>query len=179
MTEYARVYGSSLYDLAAEEQLTTEILEEMREIKQIFRDNPDYMKLLNEPSVKKDERLKMIEDAFGSQAQRYLVSFLKLLCERGLLREYEGCLEMFKQRYNKDHGIEEAVVTSAVKLNDTQLAALKAKLEKMTGKTVEVICRIDPRVVAGLKVELEGNELDGSVEGRLTGISRKLSETIM
>ena len=179
MTEHARVYGGSLYDLAKEENLTEAIKEQLISIKQLFRENPDYIRLLSEPSIKKDERTKLIEDAFGNKAERYLVSFLKLLCERGLLNEFEGCCEEYVRRFNADHNIVEAVVTSAVALSESQLSALRSKLEKTGGKKVSIVQKIDPGVIAGLKVELEGTELDGTASGRLSDISRKLNEIIM
>ena len=179
MTQTARLYGGSMYELAAEEQLTDTVMEQMNEIRQLFRDNPDYVKLLGEPSIPKKERTDMIEAAFGAQAERYLVSFLKLLCERNILMEYAGCCEEFTRRYNADHNIAEAVVTSAVTLSGEQMAALKAKLEKISGKTVSLIQKKDPTVLAGLRVELEGKQLDGTVQGRLSGISRKLNELIV
>ena len=66
MTKTARVYGGSLYDLAAEEKLDGQIMEQMIAIRQIFRENPGYLKLLGEPAIPEEERLKMIEEAFGS-----------------------------------------------------------------------------------------------------------------
>lgn len=179
MTQTARLYGGSMYELAAEEQLTDTVMEQMNEIRQLFRDNPDYVKLLGEPSIPKKERTDMIEAAFGAQAERYLVNFLKLLCERNILMEYAGCCEEFTRRYNADHNIAEAVVTSAVTLSGEQMAALKAKLEKISGKTVSLIQKKNPTVLAGLRVELEGKQLDGTVQGRLSGISRKLNELIV
>ena len=179
MTQTARLYGGSMYELAAEEQLTDTVMEQMNEIRQLFRDNPDYVKLLGEPSIPKKERTDMIEAAFGAQAERYLVNFLKLLCERNILMEYAGCCEEFTRRYNADHNIAEAVVTSAVTLSGEQMAALKAKLEKISGKTVSLIQKKDPTVLAGLRVELEGKQLYGTVQGRLSGISRKLNELIV
>ena len=136
MTQIARLYGGSMYDLAAEEQLTDTVLEQMQTIRQLFRENPDYVKLLSEPSIPKEERTKLLDTAFGTEAERYLVNFLKLLCERGILGEYSGCCEEFIRRYNVDHNIATAVVTSAVALTDEQMAALKDKLEKISGKTV-------------------------------------------
>ena len=68
MTKTARVYGGSLYDLAAEEKLDGQIMEQMIAIRQIFRENPEYLKLLGEPAIPEEERLKMIEVAFGAQA---------------------------------------------------------------------------------------------------------------
>ena len=107
------------------------------------------------------------------------MSFLKLLCERDLLGEYEGCCDIFTKRYNEDHNISEAVVTSAVALSDSQLKALTAKLESMSGKKITLTTKIDPKVLAGLKVELDGKQLDGTVSGRLSGIKRKLDEVMI
>ena len=77
MTETARIYGGSLYDLAAEENLTSEILGQMEQIRTLLRENPEYERLLSEPSIPQTERTGMIEAAFGGQAQRYLVNFMK------------------------------------------------------------------------------------------------------
>ena len=60
MTKTARVYGGSLYDLAAEEKLDGQIMEQMIAIRQIFRENPGYLKLLGEPAIPEDERLSLI-----------------------------------------------------------------------------------------------------------------------
>ena len=179
MTQTASLYGGSLYDLAAEEQLTHVILEQMQQIREIFRENPDYVHLLSEPSVPLAERKNLIEQAFGAQAERYLINFIKMLCDKNLLREFAGCCEEFTRRYNADNGIAEAVVTSAVALDEAQLAALQAKLEKMSGKRISLIQKVDASVVAGLRVEMEGRQLDGTVQGRLSGISKKLNEIIV
>jgi len=79
MTQTARIYGGSLYDLAVEEKLTEVMLEQMGEIRTLFQENPDYVSLLSEPSIPKGDRTKLIEEAFGEEAQKYLVNFLKLL----------------------------------------------------------------------------------------------------
>lgn len=179
MTQTARLYGGSLYALAAEEQLTEVLMQQTQEIRKIFRETPEYLRLLSEPSIPFAERKGLIEDAFGAQAEQYLVNFLKLLCERGILGEYAGCCEEFVRRYNLEHGIAEAVVTSAVALDEKQMSALKAKLEKISGKKVALQQKTDPAVMAGLRVELEGRQLDGTVQGRLDGISRKLNEIIV
>lgn len=92
--ETARIYGGSLYDLAAEENLTGEILGQMEQIRTLLRENPEYERLLSEPSIPQMERNGMIEAAFGGQAQRYLVNFMKLMCEkkssRGIFRLFRG-----------------------------------------------------------------------------------------
>lgn len=179
MTQTARLYGGSLYDLAAEEQLTDVILQQTKEVRKIFGENPDYVRLLLEPSIPFEERKGLIETAFGTQVERYLINFIKLLCERDLLREFAGCCDEFVRRYNLEHGIVEAVVTSAVALSNEQATALKEKLEKVSGKKVDLKQQTDPTVLAGIRVEMEGKQLDGTVQGRLSGISRRLNDIIV
>ena len=116
-----------------------------------------------------------MDEAFAG-AEKYLLNFLKLLCDRNLLREYAGCCDQFMDRYREDRGIAVARVTSAVPLGEAQLSALCDKLEKMSNKTVEIKTIIDPSVMGGIRVELDGKLLDGTVKGRLDGISRKLEE---
>ena len=53
MTEIARMYGGSLYDLAAEEVLETRILDELDEAARLIRDDPEYLRLLSTPSIPK------------------------------------------------------------------------------------------------------------------------------
>ena len=179
MTETARIYGGSLYDLAAEENLTGEILGQMEQIRTLLRENPEYERLLSEPSIPQMERNGMIEAAFGGQAQRYLVNFMKLMCEKNLLGEYSGCLEVFKQRYYEDHHITEAVVTSVCPLSEEQQARLKEKLEAISGKEIMMELKTDPSVLAGVRVELDGKLFDGTVKGRLAELSRRISDTVV
>ena len=179
MTERARIYGGSLYDLAAEENLTETIKDQLLVIKSVFRENPEYLKLLGEPAIRKTERLDMIDKAFGGSCEKYLINFIKILCERNLLGEFEGCCDTFVKRFNADNNIAEAVVTTAVRLDETQLKALAKKLEERSGKHVSLTQKLDPKVLAGIKVELEGVQLDGTISGRLAGIARKLDEAVL
>ena len=165
MTETARVYGGSLYELAAEEHLEEEILSEMKEIRALFRENSEYPRLLSEPSIPRKEP--------------YLVNFIKLLCEKNLLREFGGCQEAFQRRYFAAHNIAEAVVTSAASLSKEQEELLKKKLETMSGKTVVMELKTDPSVLAGVRVELDGKLFDGTVKGRLAELSRRISDTVV
>ena len=179
MTETARVYGGSLYELAQEEHLEEEILSEMKEIRALFRENPEYPRLLSEPSIPRKERIGLIDAAFGSQAEPYLVNFIKLLCEKNLLCEFGGCQEAFQRRYYAAHNIAEALVTSAASLSKEQEELLKKKLETMSGKTVVMELKTDPSVLAGVRVELDGKLLDGTVKGRLAELSRRISDTVV
>ncbi len=174
MSKAGDLYGQSLYDLAVEENLTDDILGEMESVKGIFSENPDYITLLSEPSVPKVKRLQLVDEAFGSSLTPYHMNFIKILIEKGLLREYTACYKRFRKSYNEDHGIAEALITTAVALSDDQLKLLKNRLEKISGKKVLVKQKTDPGILGGVRVDLEGQLFDGSVKGRLSELRKIL-----
>ena len=154
MTEIARMYGGSLYDLAAEEGLETRILGELEEVNALFKANPDYLHLLSIPSIPKKERCGLLDEALRGQVHLYVLNFLKILCEKGTLRELGGCTRAYRIRYNEAHGILEATATSAIALTKEQTAALHQKLEALTGKTIDLQTKVDPAVLGGIMTEI-------------------------
>ena len=170
MTELAREYGDGLYALCEEENLSKDVLEQLLMLQRLFREQPDFTRLLGNMSLSKDERVKILDSVLRGQIHLYLLNFLKILCERGALNEYEGCLAAFKTLYNQAHGIVEASVTTAVALDDEQRARMAEKLSKMTGKTVVLNEKVDASLVGGVLLEMNGQRYDNTLKNRLKSI---------
>ena len=179
MTEIARMYGGSLYDLAAEEGLETRILDELDEAAKLIRDDPEYLRLLSTPSIPKKERCALLDEAFRGQVHLYVLNFLKILCENGTLRELPGCARAYRIRYNAAHGILEATATTAVAMTEQQAKSLHEKLEKLTGKTIDLKTKVDPAVLGGIRLDIEGTELDGTVQNRLAALRRDIASVTL
>ena len=175
MTETARMYGGSLYDLAAEEGLDERILGELDGVTALLNGDAEYLHLLSIPSIPKKERCALLDEAFRGQVHLYVLNFLKILCEKGTLRELSGCARAYRIRYNQAHGILEATAISAVPLTEQQRTALHAKLESLTGKTIDLKTKVDAKVLGGIRLDIEGTELDGTVQNRLVSLRRDIA----
>lgn len=179
MTSEGALYGQSLFDLATEENLTDQLLPQLEMIRQIFAENPDYIRLLSEPSIPRNERLKLLDDAMRGQVHIYILNLLKILLENDLLRDFGACVKRFRALYYEANGIAEAVVTSAVALTGEQAAQLTEKLVRITGKKIILTQKVDASVLGGLRVEVDGRLLDGTVTGRLDEIRKKVNRVII
>lgn len=175
MTELANEYGTGMWELALEEHLTENVLEQLATLKACFAQQPDYLRLLSNSALRKEERLALLDSAFGGRVHPYVLSFLKLLCERGALHEFSGCEAVFRACYNKHFGIVTAVVTSSRPLKDDQKARLTEKLAEISGHRVVLTEKVNPKVLGGLLVEMDGKLYDNTVRSRLGDISRMLS----
>lgn len=178
MTELAKRYGGSLYELAAEESLTDSILQELTLAESSCKQEPEYLRLLQTSSIPKQERCGLLDKAFEGM-HPYVVNFLKILCEEDLLGELSGCLDAYRARYDADHGIAEATVTSAVPLSADEREKLLAKLQAKTGKTIRLTEKTDPSVLGGLRLDLAGERLDGTVQRRLELLRDDIANVVL
>jgi F-type H+-transporting ATPase subunit delta len=61
-------------------------------------------------------------------------------------------------------------------LNDDIVGKIKAMLEKMTGKSVEMHIEEDPSLIAGMVVKIGDKVYDGSIKSQLNNIRQLLGE---
>lgn len=174
MTELAREYGEGLYALCAEEGLTEDVLPQLQTLKGIFREQPDFLRLLGNMSLAKQERVDILDRALRGQVHPYVLNFLKLLCERGALHEFAGCEAAYRESYNRDHAVVEATVTTREPLTAEQRDRLLQKLRGMTGKSVHLSEKTDSAVIGGVLLEMNGQRYDNTVRHRLEEIHRAM-----
>lgn len=179
MTRTAKTYGGALYDLAKEERLESVLLDDLRLITTIFKEQPDYLRLLCTPSISKEERRGLIDEAWRGQVHPYALNFMKLLCDNGTLHEFSGCAEAYRRRYNEANGILEVRAVTATAMGDALREKLQKKLESVTGKQIELSTRIDADLLGGVRLELPDRQLDGTVAHHLDQIQRTLRNTVI
>lgn len=121
----------------------------------------------------------MLLDQAFAQAHPYLVNFLKILCEAGILPELPACARAYRDRYNQDHNILEVTAVSAVALDESARSRLQEKLQRITGKTITLTEKVDPSVLGGLRLDLGGTRLDGTVQGRLERLRNEISGVVI
>lgn len=167
MTELAREYGEGLYDLAVDEHLTDELLDQAGVLLTAFREQPDFLRLLSNRALGVHERLGILDETFRNRVHPYLLNFLKLLCQRDALHEYAGCVEAYTAHYDADHDNALATVTTAVPLKEDQRTALLERLKQMTGRHVRLTEKLDPTVVGGVLLEMDGKRWDNTLRKRL------------
>ncbi|NMB20778.1 MAG: ATP synthase F1 subunit delta, partial [Firmicutes bacterium] len=68
-----------------------------------------------------------------------------------------------------------AEVISAVPLTGETLDELQQRLYTLTGKTIRLQTKIDPSIVGGMIIKVDGKVIDGSVNNTLRQFQRSLS----
>ena len=173
MKSLSATYAHSLFSLAEEENILDEIFEELTVISGIFKENPDYVVLLDSPTVNSEERCSLIDEAFKDFGE-YVRNFLKILCEKKYIHIFGECVKEYEKQYNKKLGIEKVTAITAVPLSDTLREKLIKKLEKETGKKIKLELKVDKSILGGIILRTENSQTDASVRARLEDIRTQL-----
>lgn len=174
MTSQGREYGEALYELARDENLREEIMPQLTELWRIMCEQPQFLQLLCSRAIEREIRVNIVNDALKDQVHPYLLSFMKLLVEKERFDAFGDCVKWFTGRYNEDFRIVEASVTSAVPLPEEKLDALRAKLQEISGRNVVLKLNVDPNVIGGIRVEMDGKRYDNTIQNRLDRLRHNL-----
>lgn len=169
MMQIEKEYAEALFALAEEEGNVPLYQQHLHTVRDAITENPGYIDFLRSPAIPLSERLQAIDEAFGSLPE-YIVSFLKLLCENDRLPLLLACIAEFDALAMALANTTTAAVYSAVELTEKQKSALTAKLESLSGKTVVPTFAVDPSLIGGIRIDMEGRTYDGSIKHRLRDV---------
>lgn len=179
MTHVSKVYAQALYALARTEGQEGQILQQLQVISRCFEQTPEYLRLLSLPNLSKEERCGILDNCFRGQAHPYVLNFMKILTEKGYIRQFPGCVAAYQAQYYKENGIVPVCAVTAVALTPEQAQKLGGKLEQITGKSVELTNRVDAGCIGGVRLEYDGKCVDDTVQHRLDAIRSLLKNTVL
>ena len=174
MTQAAQQYGQALYELARDENIGKEMLSQLQNLAEAFREEPDFLRLLASPNLSKPEKCELLDDSFRRNLHPYLLGFLKILTQEGLIRKFTDCCKHFEGCYYADNGILPVKAYTAQPLTARQTEMLTEKMESITLKTVVLENRVDPGCMGGVRLCYDGIQVDGTVKNRLESVGKLL-----
>lgn len=170
MSELSKEYAEALYALAVEDGQPQAWLDALEQVTAAIAAEPAYGDLLACPSIPRQERDALLTEAFGGLLPAMALSFVQLLCAKGHSGLLTDSVAEFRQLYEAAMRRATAKVVSAVPLTAEQKQTLQARLESRVGGTVQLDCTIDETLLGGIRVELDGKVLDGSLKNRLQDV---------
>ena len=132
------------------------------------------MAVLANPALPLEQRTDVARQVFDglSAPARNLVL---LLVRRGRIEQLPRVAAEFRRLDDRRQGITHATATSAAPLTDTEVRALTARLEQMTGGRIALQTDVDESLIGGLVVRVGDRLIDGSVRGRLERLRNQLA----
>ena len=170
MTTTSKEYAEALFELAAGEEVLEETSDGLVTVVSALKQTPEYRQLLSSAAVGKAARIEALENAFRGKIPNVLLGVLRMMVSRGHVSALDGMALEFEELSRQYRGESVALVTSAVPLKEAEAVAIRAELEKRFARRIVLRCELDPGLIGGVRVEVEGRVIDGSVRNKLDQI---------
>ncbi len=160
-------YGTALIEAARETDQEQRILEEGTQLADILKAEPDLKKFLAYPGIAADEKKRVIKSIFEGRICRELLNFLYVLIDKRRAGRFEGIMKAYQNLLEKEEGVLYGTVLSVVGLDDMRLSEIEGQVSRLLQTRVHLTNEMDPGILAGVKVFIDGRIIDASYRKKL------------
>lgn len=171
----SEVYSDALFDLGKQNNSLDSKQKDLVLIKRILDENKDLSKLLQNPNVQKSDKKQIIDQIF-SDLDKESLNFLKVLIDKSRFNYINDIFDGFFNKYYQENNIAIGVLTSARQMQDDDIEAIKEVLSKKLGKKVELDVKVDPNLMGGFSIKIDGKQIDNTLKNRLLDLKSSLKK---
>ena len=173
MNELARRYAEALYDLSPDE-------EALRTAAQAMMADAALWESLRSPAVQAWEKERILARLPVLSGRGVLLRFYQLLASKGRMALLPDILEAFHDKALAQRGAARCRLTCVRVPGKEEQEKLRQALCRLHHKQDMVFdVRIDPSLLGGFTLEIQGVTYDKSVRGALAGLTRQLEKRRM
>ena len=172
----AMTYGQALFDAAKELDKLKVIEEELTQIDQILKGEEAFVALLQNPAVPLAKKKQMIRNVFEGKVQQEVLSLLYILVDRGRMSYYHYIVKEYLRLYDAERGDAYGKVYSAVALTEDEMEKIALETGHLLRKKILLKNEIDPGLIGGIKVAVDGKLIDASFSSQLKDLRGRIHQ---
>lgn len=170
---YVGRYSQAIFELALERKELDKWQADLQKIVALSKE-PVLSAVLESPKIRLQDKFVVLSEQLTGVGPLAL-NLASLLVVRGKLGIAGEIAEDYRHRYDNYRGVEQAEVTTAIPLDDTDNKMLTERLSKVTGKKVVLKSAVDASLIGGVVARVGGKLLDGSTRSKLQALKNALS----
>ena len=172
-------YAKSLMDLAIEQNKLEDVLANIKLVDSACGNSRELIAVLRSPIIAADKKQAILNDIFGNRLGTLTQGFIQLLVSKGREANLPEIAHSFIAMYKEMKNIKTVKLTTALPLNDTAKASLKAKITNaLQGKEVEMHEAVNPDLIGGFVLEMDDKLFDASIRRDLNDVKTQFLKNI-
>jgi F-type H+-transporting ATPase subunit delta len=162
------VYAKALLgaaEKAGQAELAVEEIEAL--VRDVLNKLPQLDAALKSPRLTHEERLPILQKAFGSKLSHTTLTFLKVVSEHSRLDCLRAIAKAARKQLDTARGRVEVLVETAYPLSNPVRERITARLTQLLGKQVILQTQVNEDLLGGLVVRVGDTVYDASLAARL------------
>jgi F-type H+-transporting ATPase subunit delta len=175
MEELARVYGRSLFEVAAEQDKLDVLREQLGQFADALDHSNELRVFFFSPYFSSSEK----QDALGGLLQgadEQLMNFLKLLIENHRMPVIFRVRREYDRLWEQENKLLAVEITSAIELDSAMTEHLGERIGERAGRKVKLTAHVNPEILGGIVLRVGNSILDASIRNRLEQLRRQVAQ---
>ncbi|MCK9281173.1 MAG: ATP synthase F1 subunit delta [Melioribacteraceae bacterium] len=173
-------YAKSLIRLSEEKSIFNSVSESADLVFNTLKNSKELRAVLKNPIIKQETKMEILKQIFSGKVSSEVDTFFNLIIEHNREDILFEIISRFIDLKNEKLGIVNAVVKSAIELDDETKSKIQKQLEDFTKKKVILSFKVDISLIGGFVVLINDQVIDSSIKNQLKLLKKKLmSETIL
>jgi len=166
MATLSQRYAAALYTLAEEQGLLDEIQEQATAVRNTLNQR-DVADVMENPGVPRTEKRAFLQEIFAEHLHQDLFGLLSLMLNKGHEDRIVPAMDAFTAMVYLHQGRTNARLVSASEPDPGQIASLQDLLSRKLGKQVDISLRVDPSLIGGFYIYVDGYLIDRTISKQL------------
>jgi F-type H+-transporting ATPase subunit delta len=173
-TVLARRYAKALFEIALERKMLGKVRDELHAFSNLLGKDAALRNFLFSPEHSRAAQKQAAEKAFVDRSSAVFYNFLLVLIEKRRQTLIDEIIAAFEALHDRHLRKMRALAITAIPMDQKTLEQLRASLSKSLDMDMELQNKIDPEILGGLVVQVEGKILDGSVRQHLLRLRSRI-----
>lgn len=167
-------YIRALVEIGNESGSLDQLIGDLEYVQKKIFENNSVAFFLNGTSAKLTEKKQALKTVFQDYISHRSYNFILLLVRENKLQYLNDILLAAKKNKLAQENIIEVSIESPVELQEIQKKRVEELIAKKTGKLVALNFKVTPTMIGGLRMRIEDTLFDGSVEGKIERLRKKI-----
>ena len=169
----ARPYAEAVFGLADQTGALAKWSTVLAATAQVV-EHPDMRAVIDDPNLSAEQLYALVVSLVSEDVDASAQNFVRVLIANNRLALLPQIRAQFEELKHEREGVIEADITSAFALDDQQLAAIVASLERRLKRRIDARVNVDQELIGGVRIAVGDEVIDGSVRGMLAGMASGL-----
>ena len=167
-------YARAFFEMAQAEGIVGRVEEELFQLRELLKGNPELLQFLKDGSVKREGRRQALADLFQGRVHPLVLNVLLTLSDQDRGGRVLAVIEEFNVIAAAAREKVSGEVITARLLDDATLGRIATALNRVTGKSVQLFQKVDPSILGGAVIKVGDQVIDGSLRHKLYQIRDRL-----
>lgn len=171
-TEVADRYAGALYELGQENEILSQLGEDLDYVHQALNEVQVLQEFYEHPIIPDEDKQRILAEIFSGQVDDRVLHFLQLLVDNKREEYFDLIRRRYQEIWSDRENVLNVTIYTARKPRDGELQnKVRRRLQEVTGKTVRITnLEVDSSLIGGIKLRFGDKVIDGSLNSRLRGL---------